>query len=142
MTSQFSDTTSSSTFLTLFVSLVRFSYWSKFHVNIITGSGVMTIFFIRNWPEIRKAEIPTSEFCPISGDWGQWGIPNIARTSLIKCYWMLQNGSVTAFTVSELLRKTNSGGKITPSPPRLGLRPEVRKKMFLQSFTLELYDLF
>ena len=24
--------------------LVKFSYWSKFHVNIITGSGVMTIF--------------------------------------------------------------------------------------------------
>ena len=28
-----------------FVSLVRFSYWSKFHVNIITGSGVLTTFF-------------------------------------------------------------------------------------------------
>ena len=28
-----------------FVSLVKFSYWSKFHVNIITGSGIMTIFF-------------------------------------------------------------------------------------------------
>ena len=55
---------------------------------------------------------------------------------------MLQNGSVTAFTVSELLRKTNSGGKITPPPPRLGLRPEVGKNNVLQSFTLELYDLF
>ena len=33
-------------FLTvLFASLVRFSYWSKFHVHIITGSGVMTSFF-------------------------------------------------------------------------------------------------
>ena len=27
------------------ISLVKFSYWSKFHVNIITGSGVMT----RDW---------------------------------------------------------------------------------------------
>ena len=27
------------------VFLVKFSYWSKFHVNIITGSGVMAIFF-------------------------------------------------------------------------------------------------
>ena len=26
--------------------------------------------FIRNWPEIRKSEIPTSEFCPVSADWG------------------------------------------------------------------------
>ena len=28
-----------------FVSLVKFSYWPKFHVNIITGSGIMTTFF-------------------------------------------------------------------------------------------------
>ena len=43
-------------FFSCFVSLVKFSYWSKFHVNIITGSGIMTIFFqkglTRN-PEIR-----------------------------------------------------------------------------------------
>ena len=43
------------TFLKSFVSLVNFNYWSKFHVIIITDSGVMTIrhkFFIRtqiNW---------------------------------------------------------------------------------------------
>ena len=28
-----------------FIPFVRFSYWFKFHVNIIIGSGVMTIFF-------------------------------------------------------------------------------------------------
>ena len=27
-----------------FLSLVSFSYWSKFHANIITGSGIMTTF--------------------------------------------------------------------------------------------------
>ena len=42
--------------------------------------------FIRDWPEIRKSEIPPSEFCPISGDWGELGIPNLARMSLIKRY--------------------------------------------------------
>ena len=31
-----------------FVSFVKFSYWSKFHVNIIIGSGVMTNFFSPN----------------------------------------------------------------------------------------------
>ena len=41
-----------------FVSLVRFSCWSKFHVNIITGSRVMTVFFIGDWPENQKWEIP------------------------------------------------------------------------------------
>ena len=45
VTSQFPD-------MTLFVSLVKFSYWFKFHVNIITGSGVMTIFFHKGLPEI------------------------------------------------------------------------------------------
>ena len=40
-----------------FVSLVKFSYWSKFHVNIITGSGVITIFFYKGltWnPEVAN----------------------------------------------------------------------------------------
>ena len=39
-----------------FVSLVKFSYWSNFHVNIITGSGVMTIFFYKGLA--RNPEIP------------------------------------------------------------------------------------
>ena len=34
-------------FLLCLVSLVKFSYWSKFHVNIITVSRVMTIFFYK-----------------------------------------------------------------------------------------------
>ena len=34
-------------FLTFFFFLVNFSYWSKFHVNIITGSRVMTISFYK-----------------------------------------------------------------------------------------------
>ena len=47
MTSQLYEMNSSSICLTLFcffVSLVNFSYWSKFHVNIITGSGLVTIY--------------------------------------------------------------------------------------------------
>ena len=32
-------------FLSCFVSLVNVSYWSKFHVNIIPGSGVIVIYF-------------------------------------------------------------------------------------------------
>ena len=35
---------------------------------------------------------------------------------------MLQNARVTAFTVFELLRENQLGDKITPLPPRLGLR--------------------
>ena len=86
----------------LHVSLIRFSYWSKLHVNIITGLELRELSFTRDLPVIQKSEIPLSEFCPISGDWDELGIPNLAQMSLPKSYWMLQNARVTAFTFSEL----------------------------------------
>ena len=95
-----------------FVSLVTFSYWSKFHVNIITGHGIKTIFFYkgltRNW-EIGN----NPAFCPISGDWGKLWILNLARISPIDCYWMLQNSRVTAYTDFELLRENQLGRLVT-----------------------------
>ena len=48
------------TFWRCFVSLVKFSYMSKFHVNIITGSRVMTIFFYKGMtrnPEIGNTPV-------------------------------------------------------------------------------------
>ena len=51
-----------------FVFLVKFSYWSKFHVNIITGSGVMIIFFYKGLT--RNPEI---------GNTPVWVLPNIWR---------------------------------------------------------------
>ena len=87
-------------FLLSSISLVNFSLWSKFHVYVITGSGIITIFFIRDWPESQKSEIPLSAFCPITGDWGELRTPNLARMSQTKCYWMLQNYRVSTFTIS------------------------------------------
>ena len=100
--------------------------------SLVTGPSFMSIWspvlelwqfsFIRDWPEIRKSELPPSEFCPTSGDWGELWIPHLARMSLIECYWMLQNSRVTAFTVFELCRENQLGGlKLPPPPPRLGL---------------------
>ena len=68
MTSQFSDMTSTSIFWRCFVSLVKFSYWSKIHVNIITVSGIMTIFFYKGLT--RNPEI---------GNTSVWVLPNIWR---------------------------------------------------------------
>ena len=108
-----------------FFSLTVLSYWSKFHVNIITGSGVVAIFFYKG--VTRNPEIGNNPIWVLPNIWrlGQVGIPNLARMSLIKCYWMLQNDRVTAFTVSELLREIQQGGvKLPPpppTPPRLGL---------------------
>ena len=120
--SQFTDVTSLSNFFNITLFLLS---------SLVTGPSFMSVSslvlelwqfsFIRNWPEIWKSEIPLSEFCPISGDWGELGIPNLTQMSLMKCYWMLQNARVTAFTFSELLGE-NQWGKITPPPPRLGLK--------------------
>ena len=80
----------------------------------------MTIFFCKGLtrnPDIRNTP---SGFCPISGDWDKLGIINLIRTSLTKFYSMLQNTRVMAFTVSELLRENQQGGKMITPPPRLG----------------------
>ena len=63
-----------------FVSLVKFSYWSKFHVNIITGSGIMTIFFYKGLT--RNPEI---------GNTPVWVLPNI---------WRLERVIVTKFSTN------------------------------------------
>ena len=79
----------------------------------------MTIFLYKGL--IRNPEIGNTpfEFCLISGDWGELGIPNLARMSLMKCFWMLKNAKVTALTISELLRENQKGGrgKITTRQP-------------------------
>ena len=126
---QFSDMTSSSKCFDAVSFLLSSLVTGKFHVKIITGSGVITIFFYKDWPEIQKSEIPPSEFCPISGDWGKLGKPNLARISLTKFYWMLQNARITAFTVSELLKENQQGGKITPPSLRLGLKNGAELKL-------------
>ena len=87
--------------------------------------------FISDWPEIGKSEISPSKFDPIYGDWGELEIPNLARLSPMKCYWILQDARVTAFTVSELLRENHQegwgeggGGKIT-----LAISTQIRVKL-------------
>ena len=68
MTSQFTVITSASNFFDVVLFLLS---------GLVTGPSFMSISslvlelwqfsFIRDWPEIRKSEIPPSEFCPISG---------------------------------------------------------------------------
>ena len=117
MTSQFFDLTSTLNSFDVALFLVNFSYASKFHVNIITASGIMTIFFYK-----RLTRNP--EF----GNTPAWVLPNIWRLGRVmdtkfdtkisnrKLHWMLQNSSVTAFTVFELLRENQLGWvKLSPA---------------------------
>ena len=111
-----------------FVSLVNFSCWSKFYVNITTSSEIMAIFFFKGLT--RNPEIGNTPFgvCPISRAWGELCLLNLARMSLIEVYWMMRNSRVTAFIVFELLRENHLwGDKIAQhplAPPRLGLKVE------------------
>ena len=83
--------------------IIIISYWPMFHVNIITGSRVMTIYPIKGLS--RNPEIGNTSVWVLLNIWrqGLWGLG--PRMSLIKYYWILQNSRVTAFTVCELLRK-------------------------------------
>ena len=53
-----------------FVSLINFSYWSKFHVSIITGSGVSFYKGLTTNPEIWNTHV--------------WGLPNIFRLGQVR----------------------------------------------------------
>ena len=76
MTLQFAHMTS-----TPFFGIVLFLLSSlvKFHVNIITSSGVMTIFFSKGLTRNPEIGNTPSEFCLISGDRGKLEKPNLAR---------------------------------------------------------------
>ena len=70
-TSQFVDLTSSLKHWSVY--LIKFSYWSKFHVIIMTGSGVMTIFVYKGLT--RNLEI---------GNTHVWVLPNIWRLAWVR----------------------------------------------------------
>ena len=95
--------------------LVMFSYWSKFHVNIITCSGVRTAFIYKGLtgnPKTRNTPVWN-----LSNIWrlGRVMDINMAQMSIMKSYWMLQNIRATAFTVSELLKEKQQV-KLLPHP--------------------------
>ena len=110
MASQFADMRLSSNFCWRFsVSLVKFSYWSKIHVNIITGSGVMTIFFYKRLT--RNLEIRNTTICVSPNIWilGQLRDTKFGTNVLMNCYWILQNARVAAFVASGFLREKPTG---------------------------------
>ena len=114
------------------MSLVKFSYWLKFHVNVITGSEVMRISFYKGLT--RSSEIGNTPVSVLPNIWrlGQKRIWNLARTFLIKCYWILRNARLTAFTVSNLLKKNQQWGKNYPPIPRI----KVKRFWYLQEYCI------
>ena len=130
MTSQFFDMKSLSNFFDVALFFLSILLTSPSFMSISSLALELWQFsFIRDWPDIRKSELPLSEFCPISGDWGELWIQNLTRMSLIECYSILQISRVTVFAIFEFLRESQLGGGEYPThPPRL----ELRKKLFLK----------
>ena len=105
------------TSLSIFFCVVLF-----FLSSLLTGSSFMSISSlalelwqfssIRDWPDIRKSELPPSEFCPISGDWGELWILNLKRMSLIQCYSILRISRVSSFC-----QPGGGGSKYPPTHP-------------------------
>ena len=100
------------------VPLVKFSYWSKFHVNTIMKffKNLCQYHYEKLWKFLFA---PVWEFCQVSGDWGDLGIPSLAWMLLIvgKC----QVYSFCRFWVTKGKLTTEGSIKIPPSP-RLGLK--------------------
>ena len=92
-----------------FVSHVKFSYWSMFHVKTITGSGVIKISIYKELT--RNPEI---------GNTPVWVLPNIWRLGQVRNTEFGTN--VSNKKLPNAARKNNMGGKAVklphPPPPR------------------------
>ena len=113
------------------VSVVKFSCWFKFDVNIFTGSGIMTIFFYKGLP--RNPEI---------GNTTVWVLPNIWRlgrvvdtkfgidvsNKMLLNVAKFQGYSFYHFWVIKGNPTGRGGVKSPPPPPRLGLRVQMYEK--------------
>ena len=116
-------------FLVSRFSLVKFSYWTKFHVIIITESGVFYKGLARN---------------PESGNTPVWVFPNIRRLGRVgdaNFSWNVSNEKLLNVVnyqiysfyyfsfINEKLRGGGGGGGNTLIPPRLTFKcPEILKR--------------
>ena len=107
-----------------FVFLVKFSYWSKFHVNIITGSGIMTVFFYKGLN--RNLEIGNAHVWVFPNIWRLGQVidtifgKNVSNRMLLNAA-KLQGYSFYRFWVIKGKPTQGGGLNYPPSPPRLGL---------------------
>ena len=102
---------------------IFFSAVLFFLSNLVTGPSFMSmsslalelwkiwqLSFIKDWPEIWKSEIPSHEFCPVSGDEADLWYQIWYECLLMKCCWMLKNTRVIAFTAILLLIENQQEG--------------------------------
>ena len=114
-------------FTRCFVSIVKFSHWSKFHVNIITGSEVITIFFYKGLN--RNLEIGNTLFWVLPNIWRLLQVTdtkfdkNVSNKMLLNAT-KRQGNSFYRFWVIKG-KPTGERGNYPPPPPRLGLMENI-----------------
>ena len=114
-----------------FFSLIKFSYCSKFHVNIITGSGVMTIFFYKGLT--RNPEI---------GNTPAWVLPNIWRLGQVgdtEFGTIVSNKILLNATKFWVIKGKPIGGggiNLPPTPPQIRIK-KLAKLIWAINFALQ-----
>ena len=114
------------------VFLVKFSYWSKFHANIITGSGIITIFFYKGLT--RNPEIGNTSVFVLPNIWRLGQVLDTKFGRNVSNKILLNPAKFQGYRSYRfwVIKGKLTGGKITPPspPPRLGLRykPSVFEK--------------
>ena len=104
---------SPSTFFMLSRFLVKLSYWFKFHANIITGSGVMTIFVYKGLT--RNPEIGNTPVLVLPNVWrlGQVRDTRFCRNASDEKLLNAAKCQVYSFHCFRIIKGKPAGGKYT-----------------------------
>ena len=104
-------------FLWRSVFIVKFNYWIKFYVNIITGSGVMTISFYKRL--IKNPEIGNTPVWVLTNIWRLGWFKN-TKCDMKVCKKMLLNASKSQgyrfYRLCVIKGKPTGEGVKLPSP--------------------------
>ena len=112
-----------------FVSLVKFSYWSNFHVSTITGSGIMTIFFYKGLT--RNLEIGNTPVWVLPNIWRLGGVMDTKFGTIVSNRMLMNAANFQGYNFYRfwvIKGKPTEGGEPTWLPPTpLQIRVEVFK---------------
>ena len=117
-----------------FVSLVKFSYRSKFYVNTIAGSGVMTTFFYKVLT--INPEIGNTLVWVLHNTWGLGWVRDTKFGSNVSNKMLLNAAKYEGYSfyhfwvIKEKLTGGGRGFKITSPPPtpKSGLKDKLSKE--------------
>ena len=102
-----------------FVSVVKFSYWSKFHLNIFTGSGVITIFFCTGLT--RNAKIGNTPVCILPNIWKLGRVGNTKFGTKVSNKMLLNAAKCQGYSCDHfwVIKGKPTGGGVKLLPPTL-----------------------